>query len=383
MPLRIGTHLGAYEILSLLGTGGMGEVYRARDSKLDRDVAVKVLPEALARDKERLLRFEREAKLLASLNHPHIAAIYGFEESDGKRFLVLELVEGDTLGGRLRNGPLPVDEALEVAKQIAEGLEAAHEKGIIHRDLKPANILVVEHGTGTGTAGESSGTGSTVDMIGQPKILDFGVARITDADIQAVTLQTEVGQIVGTLAYMSPEQVAGDSSKLDTRCDVYAIGVVLFELLTDRLPLDFHGKSVAEAARIIRDEDPAPAGTLDRDLRGDEAEGAAAHPAEAEVPDDVRLDAGLDRRLPADLRLAVRGRLRVPAPAPRARPRDPAPPRGDPGLGADVHPLPRCGDLGQVAGRRRRGRGASRARGADPRLPGGPGPTRDLARHRR
>jgi len=151
LSLRSGTQLGAYEILSLLGAGGMGEVYLAREVKLDRDVAIKVLPEAFARDNERLLRFEREAKLLASLNHTNIAAIHGFEECDGKKFLVLEYVEGETLAERIKRGPLPVDEALETCKQITEALEAAHEKGIVHRDLKPANVMVNADGNGEGT----------------------------------------------------------------------------------------------------------------------------------------------------------------------------------------------------------------------------------------
>ena len=147
MALSAGTRLGVYEILSLLGVGGMGEVYRARDTKLNRDVAIKVLPDSLAHDAERLARFQREAHLLAALNHPNIAAIYGFEESDGVRALVLELVDGPTLANRIADGRLPIDEALPIAKQIVDGLEAAHEQGIIHRDLKPANIKLRRDGT--------------------------------------------------------------------------------------------------------------------------------------------------------------------------------------------------------------------------------------------
>ena len=142
MPLQPGTKLGAYEILAPIGAGGMGEVYRARDTKLGREVAIKVLPEAFAQNEERLARFEREARLLASLNHPNIATLYGFEQSDAVHFLVMELAEGETLAERLRRGPIPVEDALPIFKQIAEALEAAHEKGIIHRDLKPANIKV-------------------------------------------------------------------------------------------------------------------------------------------------------------------------------------------------------------------------------------------------
>ncbi len=157
MALEAGTKLGPYEILSPLGAGGMGEVYLANDGKLDRKVAIKVLPELMTRDKERVARFEREAKLLASLNHPNIAAIHGFDDSDGTRFLVMEYVEGETLGSHLKNGPVAVEDALDIAKQIAEALEAAHEQGVIHRDLKPANVMIREDGT--------------------VKVLDFGLAK--------------------------------------------------------------------------------------------------------------------------------------------------------------------------------------------------------------
>src|SRR3990172_6298984 len=162
MAISAGTTLGLYEVLAPLGAGGMGEVYRARDTRLDRDVAIKVLPEALARDKERILRFEREAKVLASLNHPNIAAIYGFEEFEGKRFLVMELAEGETLAERLDRGPIPIRDALEFANGIAIALEAAHEKGIIHRDLKPANVKVTPDGS--------------------VKVLDFGLAKAMTGD---------------------------------------------------------------------------------------------------------------------------------------------------------------------------------------------------------
>ena len=168
MPLSAGTRLGSYEILSALGAGGMGEVYRARDTRLDRDVAIKILPEAFAADAERVARFQREAKVLASLNHPHIAAIYGLEDAEGVKALVMELVEGDDLAQRLRRGAIPLDETLPIATQIAEALEAAHEQGIIHRDLKPANIKLRPDGT--------------------VKVLDFGLAKaleppLTSADV--------------------------------------------------------------------------------------------------------------------------------------------------------------------------------------------------------
>src|SRR6202795_3965769 len=162
MPLNPDTRLGPYEILAPLGAGGMGEVYRARDSRLDREVAIKVLPETFARDPERVARFQREAKVLASLNHPHIAAIYGFEEANAVRFLVLELVEGETLADRLKIGPLPVDEALSICKQIAEAVETAHEQGVIHRDLKPANVKITPDG--------------------KVKVLDFGLAKALNPD---------------------------------------------------------------------------------------------------------------------------------------------------------------------------------------------------------
>ncbi len=162
MTLAAGTKLGPYEIVSPLGAGGMGEVYRARDAKLNRDVAIKVLPEAVAKDTERLARFRREAQVLASLNHPHIAAIYGLEEAGGIEALVLELVEGDTLAERIAGGPVPLDEALDIARQIARALEAAHEKGIVHRDLKPANVKL--------------------DPAGQVKVLDFGLAKALSSD---------------------------------------------------------------------------------------------------------------------------------------------------------------------------------------------------------
>ena len=193
MVLTAGSRLGSYDILSPLGAGGMGEVYKARDARLDRTVAIKVLPETLAADPERIARFEREAKTLAALNQPHIAQIYGLEESNGVRALVMELVEGPTLADQIARGPIPLDEALRIAKQIAEALEAAHEQGIIHRDLKPANIKVRADGT--------------------VKVLDFGLAKAFEKTIPGdltqsptVPAPTLAGVILGTAAYMSPEQ---------------------------------------------------------------------------------------------------------------------------------------------------------------------------------
>src|SRR3989475_3227896 len=206
MSLASGTRLGPYEIVSALGAGGMGEVYRARDSKLNRDVALKVLPDAFALDAERLARFRREAQVLASLNHPHIAAIYGFEDSGSVHALVLELVEGPTLADRIAQGPIPLTEALPIAKQIADALQAAHEQNIIHRDLKPANIKLRPDGT--------------------VKVLDFGLAkamepatgsspRMSMSPTITTPAMTQAGVILGTAAYMSPEQARG--RPVDTR----------------------------------------------------------------------------------------------------------------------------------------------------------------------
>jgi serine/threonine protein kinase len=236
----IGKSLAHYEITSKLGQGGMGEVYQAKDQKLGRDVAIKILPEEFAKDADRVGRFQREAKVLASLNHPNIAAIYGLEESRGTRFLVLELVEGQTLADRIKAGPIPVEEALKLALQMAEALEAAHEKGVIHRDLKPANIKVTPDG--------------------KVKVLDFGLAKAYAGDREEVNLSnsptlsdaaTQQGVILGTAAYMSPEQARGKS--VDKRADIWAFGCVLFEMLTGRAA--FSGKDVTDIlAAVIRSE---------------------------------------------------------------------------------------------------------------------------------
>ena len=250
MSIRSGEKFGPYEILAPLGAGGMGEVYRAKDTRLDREVAIKVLPEALARDKERILRFEREAKVLASLNHPHIAAIYGFEEFDGKRLLVMELAEGETLAERLHRGPIPIRDALELANGIAIALETAHEKGIIHRDLKPANVKVTPDGA--------------------VKVLDFGLAKAMTGDATGtdiansptITLEhTRPGVVLGTAAYMSPEQARG--RPLDKRTDIWSFGAVLYECLTDRRP--FEGPTTSDLVAKILEREPdwsaLPAGT--------------------------------------------------------------------------------------------------------------------------
>ena len=241
--LSAGATLGPYEVVSPLGAGGMGEVYRARDTKLGREVAIKVLPEAVAADPERLARFEREAKVLASLNHAQIAAIYQVEEAEGKHFLVMELAEGEDLKQRLERGPIAVDDAVGIARQIAEALEAAHEKGIIHRDLKPANVKVTP--------------------AGEVKVLDFGLAKALDPGgpeeggrelsmSPTLTAQmTGAGVILGTAAYMAPEQAKG--LEADRRADVWAFGVVVWEMLTGQSL--FVGDSVSDTlAAVLRDE---------------------------------------------------------------------------------------------------------------------------------
>jgi eukaryotic-like serine/threonine-protein kinase len=250
VPLTPGHRVGPYEVVAKLGEGGMGEVYRARDTNLRRDVALKVLPEAFARDPDRLARFRREAQVLASLNHPHIASIYGLEESppvtgSGQpvQALVLELVDGPTLADRLVHGPLSLDEAWPIARQIAEALEAAHDHGVVHRDLKPANIKIRADGT--------------------VKVLDFGLAKAFDptsigADVtQSPTLispaATRVGVIMGTAAYMSPEQARGKA--VDKRADVWAFGCVLYEMLVGTRPFDGDDVSQTMARVIERDPD--------------------------------------------------------------------------------------------------------------------------------
>ncbi|MGH9408669.1 MAG: protein kinase domain-containing protein [Vicinamibacterales bacterium] len=243
MALSSGSRLGSYDILALIGSGGMGEVYRALDSKLGREVAIKVLPAMFTRDPERLARFRRAAQVLASLNHPNIAHIHGIETADGVEFLVLELVDGETLADRIGRGALPPDEALPIAQQIGDALAAAHEKGIIHRDLKPANVAL------------------TAD--GQVKVLDFGLAKALEpeaafapGDLSAPPTitspeMTALGVILGTAAYMSPEQAKGRPA--DKRSDIWAFGCVLFEMLTGRRAFD--GEDVSDTlAAILRGE---------------------------------------------------------------------------------------------------------------------------------
>jgi eukaryotic-like serine/threonine-protein kinase len=239
--LLTGRRLGTYDVQALLGAGGMGQVYRARDTRLGREVALKILPREVAADPERLTRFEREARLLASLNHPHIAAIYGIEEGDGVPALVLELVEGETLAGRLQRGPVPIPDAVTIARQIADALEAAHERGIIHRDLKPANVKITPDGA--------------------VKVLDFGLAKVVVGDglrsdlVEAPIASiggTREGILLGTAAYMSPEQARGQP--VDRRTDIWAFGCVLFELLTGQLT--FAGDTVSDTIAAVIQREP-------------------------------------------------------------------------------------------------------------------------------
>jgi serine/threonine protein kinase len=240
MPLAAGTKLGPYAITSPLGAGGMGEVYLAQDARLGRCVAIKILPDKFSRDAQRMARFDREAKGLASLNHPNIAALYGLEESSGVRALVMEFVDGPTLAERVANGPLPLDETLPIAKQIAEALEYAHERGIIHRDLKPANVKITPNGTA--------------------KVLDFGLAKTLEDDFSTTDIPTsptmsqaatQAGILLGTAAYMSPEQARG--KKVDRRADIWSFGAVLYEMLTGKPT--FAGETISDTlAAVIRAE---------------------------------------------------------------------------------------------------------------------------------
>jgi len=243
MPLPPATRIGPYTIVAPLGSGGMGEVYRARDERLGRDVAIKALPAVFAQDAERLTRFEREAKLLAALNHPNVGAIYGFEEAQGGRYLVLELVEGETLGARLARGAVPRDQALDVCRQIAAALEAAHDSGIIHRDLKPGNVMLTPSGVA--------------------KVLDFGLAKAADSPSDSALsasptvthnagAATAAGVILGTAAYMSPEQARGKA--IDKRTDIWSFGCVLYECLAGRQC--FAGETVSDLIAHILQSEP-------------------------------------------------------------------------------------------------------------------------------
>src|SRR5688572_13320971 len=246
MTLSGGARVGPYQIVASIGAGGMGEVYRARDTSLNRDVALKILPDAFAADPDRLARFTREAQTLASLNHPNIAQIHGLEDGLPVRALVMELVEGPDLAQRIAQGPIPADEAVAIARQIADAIEAAHEHGIVHRDLKPANVKVRDDGT--------------------VKVLDFGLAKALEGSGPTSTggplsfsptvaspVVTGLGMVIGTAAYMAPEQAKGKS--VDKRGDIWAFGVVFYEMLTGRAL--FEGETVSEvlASVIMRDPD--------------------------------------------------------------------------------------------------------------------------------
>src|SRR6266571_516997 len=240
MPITIGQRLGNYTVLSLIGRGGMGEVYRARDTQLERDVALKLLPDAFASDPERLARFQREAQLLASLNHANIAVIHGLEESKPKA-LVLELVDGPTLAERIAQGPIPLEEVLPIAKQIADALEYAHEHAVMHRDLKPLNIKLKPDRT--------------------VKVLDFGLAKALNEDARSPVTSnsptlslaaTQAGVILGTAAYMPPEQAKGKT--VDRRADIWAFGVVLYEMLTGKMA--FSGETVSETMAAVMLKEP-------------------------------------------------------------------------------------------------------------------------------
>lgn len=242
MPLTPGTGFGSYHIAEIIGVGGMGEVYRATDASLKREVAIKALPDSFVDDAGRLARFQREAELLAALNHPNVGQIYGIEKTGTVSALILELVEGPTLAERIAQGPIPVDEALRIAGQIAEALEAAHAKGIVHRDLKPANVKLREDGV--------------------VKVLDFGIAKAVEPAAAGDTgptpetpppaAMTEAGAVVGTLGYMAPEQARG--RPIDKRTDIFAFGAVFYEMLTGQPP--FFGEDATEMIAAVLKSDP-------------------------------------------------------------------------------------------------------------------------------
>ena len=242
MPLKPGTRLGVFEVLGPIGAGGMGEVYRARDTRLGRDVAIKILPEAFTTDPVRVGRFEREARMLASINHPAIAAIYGAEQSGDVRYIVMELVPGDTLAEQMGHGPLSLAESLSFARQIAEALEAAHEKGVVHRDLKPSNIKVTPDG--------------------RIKVLDLGLAKMMETRPEAEDMsksptavmqdQTRPGVILGTAEFMSPEQARG--KEVDRRTDIWAFGCILFEMLSGHRA--FSGETLSDVLAAILTKEP-------------------------------------------------------------------------------------------------------------------------------
>jgi serine/threonine protein kinase/tetratricopeptide (TPR) repeat protein len=253
MTLATGTHLGPYEVLAPLGAGGMGEVYRARDTRLGRDVAIKVLPDAVARDPDRLARFEREARTVAGLNHPNIVVLHSIEEEGGVRFITMELVEGERLDRYIQPSGLPLSRVLELSIPLTEALVAAHEKGVVHRDLKPANVMVTRDG--------------------RVKVLDFGLAKLERpgsevAATQAPTMESPIsaaGQVVGTVPYMAPEQVRGEAA--DARTDLFALGIMMYQLASGRRP--FAGQTPADLSSAILRDTPAPLASIRADLPRD------------------------------------------------------------------------------------------------------------------
>ncbi|MCL6646463.1 MAG: serine/threonine protein kinase, partial [Dehalococcoidia bacterium] len=249
MSLDPGTRLGSYEVIAPLGSGGMGEVYRARDLKLGREVAIKVLPVIVAFSAERRARFEREARAIASLSHPNVLTIFDFGTHEGRTYAVMELLEGETLRERLRDGPLPLRKAIDYGVQMAEGLAAAHEKGIVHRDLKPENVIV------------------TLD--GRVKILDFGLARMSSADepgaadVDTQVHRTDPGTVLGTAAYMAPEQVRGEPA--DHRADIFSLGCLLYEMLAGVRA--FARDTPVETMSAILKAEPPPLDRTDAPVR--------------------------------------------------------------------------------------------------------------------
>jgi serine/threonine protein kinase len=236
MALKLGTRLGPYEILAAIGAGGMGEVYKARDTRLDRVVAIKVLPAHLADKPELRERFEREAKTIASLNHPHICTLHDIGHQDGIDFLVMEYLEGETLATRLLKGPLPLEQVLRYAVEIADALDKAHRKGVTHRDIKPGNIMLTKNGT---------------------KLLDFGLAKLKEATAPAESVSqmptlshnpTVQGTLLGTVQYMAPEQVEGRNDEIDGRTDIFAFGAVVYEMATGKRA--FEGKTNASVMSV-------------------------------------------------------------------------------------------------------------------------------------
>ena len=277
MTLQPGTRLGHYIVGAPLGAGGMGEVYRATDTRLGREVALKILPAELARDPDRLVRFRREARAVAALNHVHIVTLYSVEEADGVHFLTLELVEGQSLDQVISSGPLPADRILALGAALADALAAAHDKGVVHRDLKPSNVMLAADG--------------------RVKVLDFGLAKVEDAlndAAMATALQTREGVVMGTVPYMSPEQVTG--RPVDHRTDIFSLGVMLYELASGRRP--FEGASTIELASAIMRDTPPRLTTVRDDLPADLG-GLIQRCLEKEPRNRPQTAAGGERRVPA------------------------------------------------------------------------------------